>query len=218
MEDKALCSPTVAVSVIINFLQPRCFSPSTPPTRAYSHVLSCEHSKNPKSWGFFSPLSLFRTRLLQRCPWVRDILCLLLTSLMIGKVLKSDSAHLFPPLRRCKGSTSLTSLPSGIDHLMILKYSQHPHNNKKHIGELFAQYLSYCKGLVESSKLPKCPEAETWSDSNSSDSRWCACVCERALYNVGIIPCRKMNWIQGFFFFTASQKFRKCEKNMSGDE
>lgn len=125
---------------------------------------------------FPSPLSLFHTRLLQRCPWVRDILCLLLTSLMIGKVLKSDSAHLFPPLRRCKGSTSLTSLPSGIDHLMILKYSQHPHNNKNYIGELFALYLFYCKGLVESSGLPKCPEAEAWSDSNSSDRHWRVCL------------------------------------------
>lgn len=57
------------------------------------------------------------------------------------RVLKSDSAHL-SSLRRCKGSTSLTSLPSGIDHLMILKYSQHPHNNKKpHKGVV-------CSGLV----------------------------------------------------------------------
>lgn len=46
------------------------------------------------------------------------------------RVLKSNSAHL-SSLRRCKGSTSLTRLPCGIDHLMILKYSQHPHNNKK---------------------------------------------------------------------------------------
>lgn len=45
------------------------------------------------------------------------------------RVLKSDSAHL-SSLRRCKGSTSLTRLPCGIDHLMILKYS-HLHNNKK---------------------------------------------------------------------------------------
>lgn len=74
------------------------------------------------------------------------------------RVLKSHSAHL-SSLRQCKGSTSLTSQPPGIDHLMIPKYSQHPHNNKTHIGEL-ALYLYCCKSFMESSVLSKCPETE----------------------------------------------------------
>lgn len=55
-------------------------------------------------------------------------------------------------LRRSSGSTSLTSQASVIDHLLILKYSQHFHNNKN-IGDLFSLYLYYWKSFIETSGL-----------------------------------------------------------------
>ncbi len=102
-----------------------------------------------------------------------------------GESEKPDSTHL-SSLRPRSGSTSFTSQPSGIDHLMILKYSQHSHNNEKYIGELFAIYLYCCKDFMESSGLSKCPEAETESDSHSSDSLvvWILAQC-----CLGLIYC-----------------------------
>lgn len=51
------------------------------------------------------------------------------------------------PLRWCSGSTSLTSQASGIDHLMILKYSQDPHNNKNTYGSCLLYTSTAAKAL-----------------------------------------------------------------------
>lgn len=42
---------------------------------------------------------------------------------------RGESINLTQPISRLCGSTSLTSQPSAIDHLVILKYSQQTHNN-----------------------------------------------------------------------------------------
>lgn len=76
-EEEGLSSPTVASSDVINSLQPRCFFFLT----CIFPCLVLRIIKESEKFFFF----LFLNTSFLRCPWVRHILCLLLTSLMIGK-------------------------------------------------------------------------------------------------------------------------------------